>query len=1296
MNKHISKNMRNKIPKSSTRFKSILFLFLGLLFSITVKSQNCPIIDSVIITNINCYGDLDGVIEVVPLNTGGLYSYEFNSVPNGLIGVINNLSLGVYTLTITDLADTSCSQDTSFEITQPQDSLYTTINLSVDIDCFGDSTGIAEAQAANGGTFPYIYSWDNGQNTLVADSLWEGMHVITVTDFNECTVQDSIYINYSNDSIEGIVNILNQVSCFGSCDANVELSSAGGISPYSYDWGTFLPGYNGNGPDTVFNLCYGGHSVLIEDAIGCRRTITFSIDQPDELFAIAIGNGAPIPGQLSTQPVQCFGFDDGTAYASATQGTLGYTFVWDSINGPTGQYIDSLAPGIHTVYVTDANGCTASDTVLITEPTELVVEIDSSLAIYAYCSNTFSGELCATASGGTPNYVYIWNSIPQQNTPCAYDLQPDQYTILVVDDRQCTATASFDLDSITNSFNADSVIIIEDSVSCFGLYDGSLTATNVIGGISPYSYNWTGPSFYTGTGSNISALEFGSYGLDITDYNGCKVIVGAYLNQPDQLEYDIYNTVDETCLGANNGQIWAHVNGGTSPYYYDSSQSNSFPILIGNQTLIINDSIMSNLSPGSYSIYMTDDNNCEGAIIPNGGSAAYQAEINTLLVVPTPVLDVTSQTTSCYNIDDGAAEVDATFLAANPLLTYTWEEDVFGMPSGIDISNGAGNSWGSFAPGTYWLVAHYADSASFEIPYSACDNQVSFIISAAPSEVNVTFLIDDVSCYSFNDGKIFLNVNGGNGPPFTYQWDTTIALPLGDTTNLIDSLTVGTYAVSIGDANGCISIENYEITEPNPLITNITATNVSCFGFSDGMADAIPLGGTSSYSWKWVEILSPPNLPVDIGQNTATATGLPAGIYAVTVSNDVKCFYTDTVEISEPEDPIALIEVEKYYGPYGVRCHGDSNGVALATGSGVSFEWFSYDTTLQVILNPSTPVSTSQSTGTVLNAGFYLVISEDVNLCVDTSEILEITQPRLLEIESLNESNNPSFLSSFSPYHISCFNANDGWAEVIIKGGYVDTAAGASYNISWYLLDPLLQVTFPDGPIGLDSITGLFPGYYYQVIVKDANECVVTDTTGFYTQPIEFKANVTTLNYSGPFHGPKTISFIDSTISVESYSLEWNWKDDRKIWAGVISSDYEIMPHEFSESEFDTGYVNSFFRNDSNVVVILTNDVTGCQDSVKFIIEVQGMPETDNVFTPNQDGVNDEFSFSEYAMELVDVQIFNRWGQLVYEWTGSDKSWKGIGIDGKDLPVGVYFYTFQGQGVDGYYYDKKGSITLLR
>jgi len=223
--------------------------------------------------------------------------------------------------------------------------------------------------------------------------------------------------------------------------------------------------------------------------------------------------------------------------------------------------------------------------------------------------------------------------------------------------------------------------------------------------------------------------------------------------------------------------------------------------------------------------------------------------------------------------------------------------------------------------------------------------------------------------------------------------------------------------------------------------------------------------------------------------------------------------------------------------------------------------------------------------------------------------------------------------------------------------------------------------------------------YSYTVTVIDANGCTKDTTTIVYTEPIEFDANVTTINYAGPFHGPMNISFIDSTESYEPYSFVWTFPNPplEVSVTGVNQSDNHVFVHEFSETEFDTDYLNSLFGDDSsNVYVMLTNDVTGCQDSVKFLIEVQGIPEVNNVFTPNQDGINDEFSFSEYAMESVDVQIFNRWGQLVYTWVGSDKYWKGVGVDGEDLSQGVYFYVFEGKGVDGYYYDKKGSVTLLR
>ena len=116
----------------------------------------------------------------------------------------------------------------------------------------------------------------------------------------------------------------------------------------------------------------------------------------------------------------------------------------------------------------------------------------------------------------------------------------------------------------------------------------------------------------------------------------------------------------------------------------------------------------------------------------------------------------------------------------------------------------------------------------------------------------------------------------------------------------------------------------------------------------------------------------------------------------------------------------------------------------------------------------------------------------------------------------------------------------------------------------------------------------------------------------------------------------------------------------------------------------------------NQVNVLLTNSTTGCTDSIGFNIAVQGIPEINNVFTPNSDGVNDEFFFSEFGMKTISIEFYNRWGQLVYTWNGMDKSWRGLDISGQNVPEGVYFYALVAEGEDGHYYDKKGSITLLR
>ena len=137
-----------------------------------------------------------------------------------------------------------------------------------------------------------------------------------------------------------------------------------------------------------------------------------------------------------------------------------------------------------------------------------------------------------------------------------------------MDDRNCTATASFQLDSITNSLSPDSVLLTINDVSCFGLFNGSITINSVVGGIQPYNYTWFGPGS-PGTGAIINSLYAGIYSVSIQDSNACVIAVTAEVEEPDLLEYTTLGVTDESIYGACDGQISVDVQGGTGNYYYD-------------------------------------------------------------------------------------------------------------------------------------------------------------------------------------------------------------------------------------------------------------------------------------------------------------------------------------------------------------------------------------------------------------------------------------------------------------------------------------------------------------------------------------------------------------------------------------------------------------------------------------------------------------------------------------------------------------------------------------------------------
>ena len=194
------------------------------------------------------------------------------------------------------------------------------------------------------------------KNSIWPSPQWQG---VTITDFNGCSIRDSIEIEHLNEEImpfntfdgTNTVQVVQNVQCFNACDAIATVSSVGGVLPHTYSWdigqvGSFMP-------DTAFGLCFGGHDIIIEDQVGCRKTVLYQISQPSELFADA----------HLVDHVDCYGYNNGIAHAIATGGTSPYYFVWDSLNGQVNDTAYNLTPGIHTVFVMDNKGCMASDTI---------------------------------------------------------------------------------------------------------------------------------------------------------------------------------------------------------------------------------------------------------------------------------------------------------------------------------------------------------------------------------------------------------------------------------------------------------------------------------------------------------------------------------------------------------------------------------------------------------------------------------------------------------------------------------------------------------------------------------------------------------------------------------------------------------------------------------------------------------------------------------------------------------------------------------------------------------------------
>jgi SprB repeat/Secretion system C-terminal sorting domain len=516
--------------------------------------------------NLACNAVCNGSATVVA--SGGTSPYTYAWSPSGGTGATaSSLCAGTYTCSITDA--TSASITKTFTISQP--AALSGTPSTTPVSCFGGSNGTAKI-VASGGTSPYTYLWSNGATTATASGVIAGTYSVTITDANSCTKTiTNIVVGAPSATLSGTPSTT-AVSCFGGSNGTAKIVASGGTSPYTYLWS------NGATTATTSGVIAGTYSVTITDANSCTKTIT----------NIVVGApSATLSGTPSTTAVSCFGGSNGTATIVASGGTSGYTYSW-SPSGGTAATASGLTAGSYTCTVTDANGCTTTQSFTISQPVALVASPASQTNVS--CNGGSNGSATVTPSGGVGGYTYSWS--PSGGTAAtASGLTAGSYTCTVTDANSCTTTQSF---TISQPAALVASAASQTNVSCNTGSNGA-ASVSVAGGTSGYTYSWS-PS--GGTAATATGLSAGTYTCTVTDANSCTATKTFTITQPAALVASAASQTNVACNGGSNGAVSVSVAGGTSGYTYSWSPSGGTA------------ATASGLTAGSYICTVTDANSC--------------------------------------------------------------------------------------------------------------------------------------------------------------------------------------------------------------------------------------------------------------------------------------------------------------------------------------------------------------------------------------------------------------------------------------------------------------------------------------------------------------------------------------------------------------------------------------------------------------------------------------------------------------------------------------------------------------
>ena len=1292
-----------------------------------IMDDGAPIITNVNTTNASC-GNADGTITISA--NGGLAPLMY-SIDDGVTfqaGNIFNVSGGNYDPIVSDA--NGCTETNPTVTVNEDDAPIIDNIMEVDATC-GNMDGSVTI-TVSGGVAPYTFDINGNIMTDPATAtftgLGAGIYTINIMDANGCTVIGSATIDDLNGPMIDNVSVMDATN--GNADGSFTVTATGGTPPYTFEANGQM--MNDASMATFTGLAAGNYPFTITDANGCMAASSATINEGE----------CPTIDDITTTNADC-GMATGTITVTATGGVAPLLYQLDNGTASANNVFTGVTGGMHTITVTDAAGCMISEMVTVDENGGAT--IDDVTVTGSTCDEN-NGTAVVTVSGGMMPYSYTINGIQQaENT---FDnLQPGNYTVTVTDANDCEAMQMFTINDLAAPVVDDVVVL---NASC-GNTDGGITIL-ATGGNGTLMYSIDGGMNFQV--SNIfTGLAAGGYDYAVMDDN-CTVTGVVAVSNDGAPEITSIDATDASC-GTADGTLTVNTMGGTPPLTYtvnmiDQVDDNVFTGLpAGDYTVVVEDAngcvgstvatiiesgtltvnILGNLTicDGTTTLLTADPANAGYDFEWSTGSLTNETAVSTagtvtLVATLGNCIGMTSVEVVVADLPTANAGADVTLDCDNPTamldgsgsmgnnLTYNWTTMDGTIVGANDISTIEINSGGTYILEVTEDIAGCTDLDTVIVTQNAV-----MPTADAGADMEITCLIQAVTL----DGS-------GSSANVNYSW-TGPGITAANMNQQSPQVTqAGDYVLTVTNiTSNCTATDMVTVTEDvdMPIADIAVVVPIDCSNTTLDIDGSNSSAGPE-FTYQWLD----ENMNPIAGEINSILTVDSEGIYTLQVTNTTNgCVSSETVIVDDlTVFPLTVAQVSGV-----LTCdvlEVDLDGSGSQTGATIIYEWV--DAAGNLVGN--------NLVETVSEIGFYTLTITDTDSECFNEITIEVTQnltapeavagsdialdcldPTVI-LDGSESDQGPNFTYFWNADNGQTINGETTLTPTVSESGIYRIVVTDSENgctsenfvvVSENVETPTgmgLSFDLPDcegdenGLIFVDSIQGGIGPFVYAI-----------DGGGFSASPI-FNS-LTAGDYEITVQSPGGCTYSEVATLEDGYDLMVDLGEDIFINLGDeadIEAVVNIGPLAIDTIIWeanDTLCINCYEQTVTPMMTMNYNvqvvDENGCiaDDDLTIFVNQNVDLFMPNIFSPNGDNRNQFFypqAVEGVIQNISSIEIFNRWGDLVFETSDimpndPEAGWDGT-FNGRTLSPQVFVYRIEAEFINGNTKVFSGDVTLVK